>query len=95
MALVSRALGKPFAFDGSFGYVASLVYLTVFGSIIAFACFLTLLGRIGADKAAYVALTMPVIALALTTVFEGYRWTLPAILGVSLVLGGNYLALRK
>jgi len=95
MAIVSWGLGKPFAFDGSFEYVASLLYLTVFGSIVAFAAFLTLLGRIGADRAAYVALVMPVIALGLTTVFEGYRWTPPAILGVVLVLAGNYLALRK
>jgi len=95
MAVVSWGLDKPFAFDVSLGYVASLLYLMVFGSIVAFAAFLTLLGRIGADRAAYVALVMPVIALGLTTLFEGYRWTLPAIFGVVLVLAGNYLALRK
>jgi drug/metabolite transporter (DMT)-like permease len=95
MTLVSAVLGKPFAFDTSVRYVASLTYLTVFGSIVAFACFLTLLGRIGADKAAYVVLAMPVIALILTTLFEGYRWTPVALVGVGLVLVGNYLALRK
>jgi drug/metabolite transporter (DMT)-like permease len=94
MAAVSLGLGKTFAFDTSARYVASLAYLTVFGSVVAFACFLTLVGRIGADRAAYVGLSMPVIALGLTTVFEGYRWTLPALLGVGLVLLGNYLALR-
>jgi drug/metabolite transporter (DMT)-like permease len=92
---IATALGKPLLFDTSFSYVASLIYLSVFGSVLAFACFLTLLGRIGADRAAYVALVMPVIALLLTTVFEGYEWTLPALLGVALVLAGNFLALRR
>jgi drug/metabolite transporter (DMT)-like permease len=95
MAILSLVLGKPFALDASFSYAASLLYLTVFGSIIAFSCFLTLVGRIGADKAAYVALLMPVIALALTTLFEQYHWTLTAGFGVALVLLGNYLALRR
>jgi len=53
-----------------------------------------LVGRIGADKAANVPMLMPVIALILTTVFEGYQWTAPAVVGVFLVLSGNYLALR-
>jgi drug/metabolite transporter (DMT)-like permease len=95
MAVVSALLGKPFAFDSSPRYVASLTYLTVFGSIVAFACFLTLLGRIGADKAAYVTLVMPVIALILTTLFESYHWTPAALFGAGLVLTGNYVALRR
>jgi drug/metabolite transporter (DMT)-like permease len=95
MLAVSAALGKPFVFDDSLRYIASLTYLTIFGSVVAFACFLTLVGRIGADRAAYVILVMPIIALVLTTFFEGYDWTPSALLGVALVLCGNYLALRK
>jgi len=95
MAVFSALLGKPFSFDTSLPYIASLTYLTVFGSIVAFACFLTLLGRIGADKAAYVPLVMPVIALILTTLFEGYHWTPAALAGAVLVLVGNYVALRR
>jgi drug/metabolite transporter (DMT)-like permease len=94
MLALSMTLGRPLDFDLSFRYVASLAYLAVFGSIVAFACFLTLIGRIGADRAAYVAFMMPIIALALTTLVEGYVWTAPALLGVVLVLAGNYLALR-
>jgi len=94
MLALSLGLGKPLAFDLSVRYVASLAYLTVLGSIVAFACYLTLLGRIGADRAAYVTLVMPIIALALTTLVEGYVWTGWAILGAGLVLVGNYLALR-
>jgi drug/metabolite transporter (DMT)-like permease len=92
---VSLGLGKVLAFDLSVRYVASLTYLTLLGSIAAFAAYLTLLGRIGADRAGYVTLLMPVIALALTTLFEGYEWTAPALAGVALVLTGNYLALKR
>jgi drug/metabolite transporter (DMT)-like permease len=95
MAGVAVFLGRPFVFDTSFRYVASLTYLSVFGSIVAFACFLTLLGRIGAAPAGYVSLVNPVIALALTTVFERYEWTAPALAGTALVLLGNFLALRR
>lgn len=95
MLAISLALGKALSFDVSVRYVASLAYLTLLGSIAAFAAYLTLLGRIGADRAGYVTLLMPVIALALTTVVEGYRWTPLALLGVAFVLAGNYLALRR
>lgn len=95
MLALSLALGKPLVFDLSLRYVASLAYLTVLGSIVAFACYLTLLGRIGADRAAYVTLVMPIIALLLTTWVEGYVWTGWAILGAGLVLLGNYVALRR
>lgn len=95
MLAVCVATGKPLAFDSSLRYVGSLVYLSVLGSVVAFYCFLTLVGRIGADKAANVPMLMPVIALILTTIFEGYQWTAPAAVGVALVLSGNYLALRN
>jgi len=71
------------------------LYLSIFGSIIAFTCYLTLLGKIGADKAAYVTLIIPVIALILSTIFEEYTWTLYAFVGVALILIGNMLVLIK
>ena len=73
----------------------SLLYLSIFGSIIAFTCYLTLLGKIGADKAAYVTLIIPVIALILSTIFEEYTWTLYAFVGVALILIGNMLVFKK
>jgi len=88
-------LGKPLDFEFSHGYIFSLVYLTIFGSIIAFGCYLTLLGRIGADKAAYITLVIPVLALILSTIFEGYQWNLFALAGVMLILAGNVIVLKK
>ena len=85
----------PFNYDPSFSYSVSLIYLSIFGSILAFGSYLTLVGRIGADKAAYSAVLFPVIALGLSTLFEDYQWTLRAILGFGLVLLGNYIVLTK
>ncbi len=95
MLIITVIIGKPFDFDVSFPYISSLIYLTIFGSIIAFSSYLTLLGRIGADKSGYVVLVIPIFALILSTIFEGYRWNIFALLGVTFILAGNVLVLRR
>jgi drug/metabolite transporter (DMT)-like permease len=87
--------GTPFRFETTIPYIASLVYLSVFGSIVAFSAYLTLLGNIGADRAAYASLLFPLVALGLSTLFEGYTWSAPAMTGVALVLAGNFIALSR
>ena len=95
MVLYALYRGTTFNYDPAFSYSLSLVYLSLFGSILAFGSYLTLIGRIGADKTAYAAVLFPVIALLLSTLFEDYRWTLAAIFGFGLVLIGNYLVLKQ
>jgi len=87
--------GASFNYDPTLSYSVSLIYLAVFGSILAFGSYLTLIGRIGADKAAYAAVLFPVIALGLSTLFESYQWTLQAVFGFALVLLGNYIVLSR
>ena len=87
--------GSRLTFDGSAGYVGSLLYLAVFGSVVAFGTYLTLLGRIGPDRASYTSVLFPIIALVLSTLFEGLTWSMLAIAGVALVLAGNVVALTK
>lgn len=98
-ALIMLALiwigGKRFEFEPSIHYVGSLFYLSVFGSIAAFWCYMTLIGRIGADKAAYGPLVVPVLAMGLSSVFEGYRWSVPAAFGILLIFAGNLLVLSR
>jgi drug/metabolite transporter (DMT)-like permease len=88
-------LGMPFTIDASPRYLGALFYLAVPGSVIAFTAYLVLVGRIGPDRAAYSTVLFPVVALSVSTVLEGYQWTLPAFGGVALVLGGNLLAFMK
>ena len=94
MLLLALVTGKSFNFNFSFSYIGSLMYLAVFGSIIAFTSYLTLLGKIGADRAAYVMLVFPIIALILSTLFEAYVWDTYAIIGVILVTLGNFMVLK-
>ena len=95
VALYCAATGIPFNWDSSTAYIGSLAYLTVFGSVIAFVGYLTLLKRIGAGRSGYTSAAIPVLAMLISTFFEDYVWTLPAIVGMLLVLVGNVLVLWK
>jgi drug/metabolite transporter (DMT)-like permease len=85
--------GGKFSFDSSPSYILSLLYLSLFGSVIAFGCYLTLVGRIGADRAAYCSVLFPIVALFLSASFEGYRLNAVSGFGIVLVLAGNVLVL--
>lgn len=95
MALVVLLSGAPITIDLSAPYLLSLLYLALFGSVIAFGCYLSLVGRIGPGRAAYATLLFPVVALGFSTIWEDYRWTLFGLCGIALILGGNYLALVR
>ena len=92
---VALASGHEFNFEGTFTYISSLAYLAIFGSVVAFGAYLTLLGRIGAHKAGYAMVMFPVVALALSMAFEGLRLDASIIGGTTLVLLGNLLVLEK
>lgn len=88
------ARGQAFVVEWNFRYLGALVWLAVIASVIAFAAFLTLVGRTGAARAGYMTILFPVVALAVSTVAEGYRWTPLAVLGLALVVAGNIAVLR-
>ena len=85
--------GRPFLFEISQGYILSLIYLTLFGSIIGYATYFTLLGRIGPERTAYTTVLVPALALGVSTVFEGFTWSPAALVGASLILSGNIVIL--
>jgi drug/metabolite transporter (DMT)-like permease len=93
-AVVVTVQGTPWTFDARLPYVLSLAYLALFGSVIAFGVYFTLLNRVGAGPSSYTTVATPVIAMLLSTLFEGYRWDGIAALGVVLVAYGTWLALR-
>jgi drug/metabolite transporter (DMT)-like permease len=95
VAAYAVATSQPFTFDTSARYLLSLGYLAVFGSVIAFGAFLTLLGRIGADRAGYVAVAIPVVALLFSAAFEGLQFHPALIAGIVLCLAGNVAVLRR
>ena len=93
--LVAVYQGHDFLFDWSAPYLGSLLYLTVFGSIVAFGAYLTLLGRIGAHKAGYAMVMFPVVALILSALFEDLEIDATIVVGTLLVLAGNLFVLDK
>ncbi len=93
--LVAVARGEPLGFELTRRYVASLLFLALFGSALAFGAYLTLMARIGADRAAYPAVAIPIVALLLSTAFEHLRWHAETLAGVAACLGGIALALGR
>ena len=87
--------GHEFNFDATFTYIASLAYLALFGSVVAFGAYLTLIGRIGAHRAGYAMVMFPVVALVLSFAFEGLRLSPTIVVGTALVLLGNLLVLNR
>ncbi len=92
---LSWATGREFTFELTLPYVSWLAFLSVFVSIIAFWSYLTLLGRVGVERAAYATLIFPLVALGISTIFEGYQWTAYAGIGILLILAGNLLILKR
>ncbi len=95
VTLFALVTGQAFVFERSTPYLLSLAYLALFGSVLAFGGYLTLLGRIGADRAGYIAVAIPIVAVALSTLFEGFRWHPATLMGTALCVLGNVLVLRK
>lgn len=87
--------GAPLAYNPAPSYTISLLFLSLFATVIGFGAFLTLARRIGAARAAYSSVLFPILALALSAWFENYRPHAEAILGVALILIGNVFALRR
>jgi drug/metabolite transporter (DMT)-like permease len=95
MVVYALISGVPIVFDWTAGYVGSLLYLSIFGSIIAFGAYLTLVGRIGADRAAYATVLFPLVALVISSIYENFQWTPLALAGVALVLIGNVIVVGR
>lgn len=85
--------GGSFVFDFRAPYVLSLLYLSVFGTVLAFAFYFILLKDIGPEKASYTVVLFPVIAVALSIWFEGFELKPSSALGFVLVLSGNVIVL--
>jgi drug/metabolite transporter (DMT)-like permease len=92
--LFGLAMGRPLTFSNTPAYVLSLVYLAFLGSVVTFGCYLTLMRRIGAARAAYVGVMVPIVALAVSFFFEKFTWGYLTTAGVALSIIGNIIMLR-
>jgi drug/metabolite transporter (DMT)-like permease len=95
MLALSLVTGQEFSFEMTASYIGSLLFLSVFATIIAFLSYLTLLGRVGVERGAYASLIFPLVALGISTIVEGYQWSAYAGMGIPLILTGNLLILKR
>ena len=94
-AVVALLVSGPPVFDPRPGYWLGLTYLALFASALAFSLYMPIIRTIGAGRAAYSSVIVPIIAMALSTVFEGYRWTSLAVAGAVLAMAGMVWALTS
>lgn len=92
LAVASALADLSFKLPADTRYLGALAYLAVPGSVIGFTAYLTLVGRIGPDRAAYCTVLFPFVALAVSTVFEGYQWSALTVVGLVFVVAGNLVA---
>lgn len=95
MSLIILLQGVPLTFSWETRYIGSLLYLAIPGTVIGFTAYLILVGRIGADKAAYSTVLFPAVALTISTFYEGYQWTELSLIGFGLVVLGNLMIFAR
>ena len=95
MGAIALVRGDDFTPQWTLSYMGALLYLALFGSVIAFGAYFTLVGRIGAGKAAYSTLLFPLVALTISTFYEGYVWHSNAVIGLALSLVGNLVMFAR
>ena len=91
--IAALGLGRTWSIDLSAPYLLSLLYLSVLGTVVTFYGWLTLVGRIGIARASYVGVMAPVVALFVSTAFEGFVWHALTVAGVAVSIAGNVLVL--
>ena len=88
------AVAGPPVFPAEPRYWAGVAYLALLGSVVTFPLYFALIRDIGPGRAAYNGVLVPVVAMALSTLFEGYVWSELAVAGAALALFGMVVALR-
>ncbi|NRA62689.1 MAG: DMT family transporter, partial [Psychrobium sp.] len=95
LLLIILVRGHSFELDLNLRYVGGLMYLAIPASIIGFTVFLVLVDRMGASNAAYLLVITPIVALTVSSIYEGYQWTSYSVVGLLLVIAGNVCISRK
>lgn len=87
--------GEPQVWPQGARYWMALVYLALIGSVAGFTTYLLLVARLGAARAGYATVIFPVVALLISTFFEGFEWSAGAFAGLALTLLGNIVIFSR
>lgn len=93
-ALIAWITSGPPVIEARAGYLLGIAWLGIAGSVVTFPLYFRLIQRMGAGRAAYTSVLIPVIAMLISTLAEGYRWTALAGAGALLAVAGMVVALR-
>jgi drug/metabolite transporter (DMT)-like permease len=94
-ALLALAVAGAPVVEARPAYWLGLVYLGLFASALAFPLYFAVMRAVGPGKAAYSSVLVPILAMVLSTLFEGYRWSTLAVAGGAIALAGLVIALRS
>jgi drug/metabolite transporter (DMT)-like permease len=94
-AVIALAQGQTFALPAVASWWLALFYLALAGSVLTFACFLTLQERIGPGRAGAIGVLTPLLAVTVSVIFEGFRPDLLTVGGAAMAVAGNVLMLRR
>jgi len=94
-AAIALVVAGPPVFALTPGYALSVLYLALVGSVLTFPLLGRLIREIGAERASYTAVAIPVVAMLLSTLFEGYRWTAASVIGAATAMLGLVVALSS
>ncbi|MEM1132374.1 MAG: DMT family transporter [Pseudomonadota bacterium] len=92
-AYALATVGAPVV-EWRWSYWGGIAYLALAGSVVTFPLYFGLIRRIGPGRAAYSSTIVPVVAMVFSTLFEGYVWTMLAIIGGVLALAGLVIAMQ-
>ncbi len=93
-AVLGWALYGPPVIETRTAYLSGIVYLGLLGSVVTFPMYFALIRDIGPARAAYSSVLVPVVAMILSTLFEGYVWSALAAGGAVLGMIGLVIAMR-
>jgi drug/metabolite transporter (DMT)-like permease len=93
--LAAIATGRSWQIGWSPEFIGSLAYLALAGSVVTFGAFYGLVHRIGPARAGYIGVLTPVVALVVSSAFEGFGWTDETVAGVALAIAGNVIAMWR
>lgn len=94
LAMISLFRGHSFMILPTWKYLGGLAWLSIISTVVAFTCYLTLVGRIGPGRASYITVIFPVLALFISQRAEAFEWTLFSVIGLVLVIAGNTIMAR-
>ena len=95
LVTIAGVTGANFAIPNSPTYIWALIYLAIIGSVVGFSTYLMMVARIGSDRAAYTTVLFPVVALIMSTLFEGFEWHTTAFLGIAFTIIGNLVMFAR